>query len=56
MGGLCSTLRPKSNPPCGAAGVELVEGKSSEGVVVRLAVGVGKGAGKSEDNCASSMA
>ena len=32
--GLCSAKRPKSNPSCGAARFELVEGKSSEGAVV----------------------
>ena len=54
--GLCSAKRPKSNLPCGPAGVELVEGKSSEGVVIGLGVCAGKGVGKSEDNCASSVA
>ena len=52
MRGLSSANRPESNPPCGAAGVELVESQSSDGVVVKLGVGARKGV----DNCASNMA
>ena len=49
----CSAKRPKKNPPCGVAAVEIVEGQSNEGVI-GLGASAGNGAGKSEVKSASS--
>ena len=53
---MSSARRPKRRPPCGAARFELVEGYSRDGVLIGLGVGARESVGKSEDNCASSMA
>ena len=52
--GDCSASRPRSIPPCGDAGVEHVEGKSSAGVVMGLGASVGNGIDQGEVKGASS--
>ena len=52
--GDCSASRPWSIPPCGDAGIELVEGKSSDGVVIGLGASVGNGIDQGEVKDASS--
>ena len=54
--GDCSANLPKRIPPCGDAGIELVEGRSSDGVVIGLGASVGNGIEKGEVKSASSKA
>ena len=49
-----SATRPKSNTPCEGAGVELAEGKSSDGGAIGLGASVGNGVENGEENGAAS--